>query len=339
MRGHRKRIVSVVAWALLVAAQLAAAETAVADPVLAAKPKNIEEAIAAIHTLAGKDEKDLTYLGCVITAGRVLQPDIDAAAIEKQVQAIADKIKEAAAGSTSPAARIAACNKVLFQDYGFKTDPKARESVLSGDGSLDASLLHRVLERKQGVCLGLTTLYLVVAERAQLPIYAVHVPNHIFCRYEEGDARINIECTAGGVSMPNRAYGKQMSITDAGMNCDCYFKRLTKKDVLSDQLNNLAYDLATRTKGPEPLTFAQLADLMELGVKMQPRDKSLLDSAALIQFKNGNPARAVQLCDQAIALAEQYGGPAECLPAYKQRRSEYEAAAQKKKQQVSEEKK
>ena len=134
--------------------------------------------------------------------------------------------------------------------------------------------------------------------------------------------RVNIECTAHGAPMPTANYARQLLITDAGMKSDCYFRLLSKKDVLSDQLNNLAYDLATRGKGPAPLTMAQLMDLIDVAVKLQPRDKSVLDSAALIHSKNGDPVRAVQLADQAIALAEQYGGPAECLPAYKERREE-----------------
>jgi regulator of sirC expression with transglutaminase-like and TPR domain len=333
MNTRRALLPVLLSLALLIPAQLSAIEAKpVADPVLSATPKSIDDAIAAVHALAAKDESELTYLGCVIAASRVLKPELDAAAVEKQVQTIADKVKEATAKQTSAASKIAACNKVLFEECGFTTDPVAKGSVISGDGSLNASLLDRVLERKQGVCLGLTTLYLVVAERAKLPIYAVHAPNHIFCRYEEGDTLLNIECTARGQTVPNAVYQKSLNITDSGMKSDCYFRRLTKKDVLSDQLNNLAYDLAMREKGPAPLTFPQLADLMDLGVKLQPRDKSLLDSAALIHFKNGNPVRAVQLCDQAIALAEQYGGPDECLPAYKKRRTQYEEAAQKKKE-------
>ena len=182
---HRSRLfaMSVLSLAVVLSMNISAADSVPADPVLAAKPKTIDEAIAAIHTLAGKDESALTYLGCVIAAGRVLQPDLDSAAIEKQVQTIADMVQENAAGETSTDRKIAACNRVIFNKFGFDTDPVAKQSVLNGDGSLDASLLHRVLERKKGVCLGLTTLYLVVAERANLPIYAVHAPNHIFCRY------------------------------------------------------------------------------------------------------------------------------------------------------------
>jgi regulator of sirC expression with transglutaminase-like and TPR domain len=297
----------------------------------AAAPRTHADAIAAVRELAAKDEAELTYLGVVIAASRIYKPDLDAAAVERQVDEIAAKVKAAAAKAEGGRARVAAMNKVIYGDLGFHTETEISASVTSGEGVLEASLLHRVLERKQGVCLGLATLYLVVAERAGLPVYPVHAPAHVFCRYEDGidtlqEERFNIECTAQGISPSDEAIARKTGAKRAALGGGAYFKRASKKEVLADQLNNLAYDLGDREKGPDPLTWPQLVEMIELAVKLRPDSQEILDSAAMILGKSGNPVRALALCDQSIELCREHGAPPEVMPFYRKRRAELERA-------------
>jgi len=345
MKDYRlRRLTTVASVAFLLLAgtlRTIAAEVALSDPVLAATPKSIADAIAACQDLAKKDEKDLTFLGVVLAAGRVLQPDLDCAAVEKQIEEIANKAKAAAEKETDPKDKVAAINQIIFKDYGFHTDVSGAgaDAIFEFEDGLDASLLHRVLIRKQGVCVGLSTLYLVVAEKALLPIVAVHAPYHMYCRYEDGADRVNIECTASGITLTDKALGRRTGATNAGMKCDQYFRPITKKQMLSDQLNNLAYCLGTRKKGPAPLTMAQVGEIADLAAKLQPKAHEVLDTAGLLQFTNGNPVRALQICDQAIELAKEYGGPPPTLPQYRERRQQYEEAiAKSKKEKATQEK-
>ena len=337
MRTHRLRHISAAVSVTLLlmtgALRAIAAEVALTDPVVRTDPKAVADAIAACQDLAKKDEKELTFLGVVLAAGRVQQPDLDGAAVEKQIQEIADKAKAAADKETDAKSKVAAINKVIFKDYGFHTDVggASPDAIFEFEDGLDASLLHRVLARKQGICLGLATLYLVVAEKAKLPVVGIHAPYHIFCRYQDGEEKINIECTARGITLPDKAVGKRTGATEAGMKCDQYFRPITKKQMLSDQLNNLAYCLGTRKKGPAPLTMPQVCEIADLAAKLQPKAHEVLDTDGLLQFNTGNPVRALQICDQAIELAKEYGGPPPTVPQYEERKQQYEQAIEKNK--------
>lgn len=340
LRPPRRTLPATAGLLLALLAGLPAAPGRAAEAAAQA-PKTSAEAIAAVRELAAKDEAGLTCLGVVVAASRIVQPDLDAAAVEKQVAEIAAKVRAAAAGAETAEQKVAAMNRVIYTDCGFRTDVAAGASATSGQGALDASLLHRVLERKQGVCLGLATVYLVVAERAGLPVYPVHAPCHIFCRYEEGidtllEERVNIECTARGISPSDEAIARKAGVTAAGRESGIYLRRATRKELLADQLNNLAYDLAAREAGPAPLSWAQLVEVIDLAVKLRPRCHEILDSAALVHFKAGNPVRALALCDQAIELCREHGAPAPILPFYRQRREELERAVQAAKEKAAE---
>ncbi|MBI3830031.1 MAG: hypothetical protein HY291_10965 [Planctomycetes bacterium] len=292
-----------------------------------AKPR--VEAIAAVQEIAKKDERELTYLNVVLAACRIYEPNLDPIKIGKKVDEIAQRAKEDAAKATTGSAKIAAVNKVIYEEFGFGPDKSAAKSQISGEGALDASLLNRVLERKVGICLGLSTIYLVVAERAGLPVYAVHAPGHIFCRYDDGKEKFNIECTAGGKTLTDAMVCRVTGATPAARSNpnSPYFRAVGKKGVLSDQLNNLAYDLASRKEGPAPFTMQQLADLIDLAVKLEPNCHDVLDSAALIHFKNGEAVRALAICDQAVALSKEFGTKQEVSDEYEKRHKEYEEAA------------
>lgn len=99
-------------------------------------------------------------------------------------------------------AKVAALNTLIFETLGFRF-PRTSRYV----GHIDAyTCLHAVLDTRQGVCLGVTLLYLCLAQRLGLDLDIVTPPGHIFLRYRgDGPAR-NIETTAGGVHIDDSEY-------------------------------------------------------------------------------------------------------------------------------------
>lgn len=68
------------------------------------------------------------------------------------------------------------------------------------------TLLPSVLDNRKGVCLGVSILYLSLAQRLNLPLEIITPPGHIYVRYHQGSTLINIETTARGVHMPTEIY-------------------------------------------------------------------------------------------------------------------------------------
>ena len=68
------------------------------------------------------------------------------------------------------------------------------------------TLLPSVLDNRKGVCLGVSILYLSLAQRLNLPLEIITPPGHIYVRYNDGQEILNIETTARGVHMPTEVY-------------------------------------------------------------------------------------------------------------------------------------
>ena len=100
--------------------------------------------------------------------------------------------------------KINAINSFIFFEMGFRFPP---HSLYAKDIDM-YSFLPSVVEKRQGVCLGVSVLYICLAQRLDLPLEAVTPPGHIFVRGYDPSSQewINIETTMRGVNVPSEEY-------------------------------------------------------------------------------------------------------------------------------------
>src|SRR5713101_9023255 len=79
----------------------------------------------------------------------------------------------------------------------------------------------------------------LLAERLNLPIYAVATPSHVFLRYDDGSTRINIETLQGGASVPDDQYIREQKIPEESIRCGIFLRNLTTDELLAQVHNNL----------------------------------------------------------------------------------------------------
>ncbi len=98
--------------------------------------------------------------------------------------------------------KIRAISHFIFHEKRFRFPP---HSLWAKD--IDTyTFLPSVLDSHLGVCLGVSILYLSIAERLDLPLEIITPPGHIYIRYRSGEETLNIETTARGIHVPDRMY-------------------------------------------------------------------------------------------------------------------------------------
>lgn len=98
--------------------------------------------------------------------------------------------------------KIIAINTFIFDEMGFRFPPHA---LYAKDIDL-YTFLPSVLDSRRGVCLGVSILYLCLAQRLALPLEMITPPGHIYVRYKNGEKVINIETTARGIHIDSEEY-------------------------------------------------------------------------------------------------------------------------------------
>lgn len=105
--------------------------------------------------------------------------------------------------NATPEEKIRAINDYIFCEMRFRFPPHSLYAK-----EIDVyTFLPSVLDSRRGVCLGVSILYLCLAQRLELTLEAITPPGHIYVRYvnPEGE-ETNIETTARGIDVPSEMY-------------------------------------------------------------------------------------------------------------------------------------
>lgn len=130
--------------------------------------------------------------------------------------------------SATPEAKIRAINHLIYSELGFRYPA---HSTYAQEIDL-YSFLPSVLDSRRGVCLGVSLLYLALAQRLDLSLEIVTPPGHIYVRYKNGKKVQNIETTARGIHIDCASY--------LGINTRSLQTRTMKEAVGSAHFNQAA---------------------------------------------------------------------------------------------------
>lgn len=154
--------------------------------------------------------RSLTLADHVVLAAKLVRETLgdtalpDPAGIRPALDTLILKLSSQLFMVSSPATIINEINRELFavRKLGFDRD----------DRSLAGMFPHTVLKQGQGSCVGLSLLYLLAAERMDIPLNGVLVPQHFFVRFQSPDTMVNIEPIKQGQCFNNDWYRTKYSI-------------------------------------------------------------------------------------------------------------------------------
>jgi regulator of sirC expression with transglutaminase-like and TPR domain len=132
---------------------------------------------------------------------------------------------------------IDALNGLLFEELGFEREVPAVR--------LEQGLLPRVAVERRGSCVGLASLYLVLAADLDLPVQAVLAPGHLFLRYSSTAERRNIELLRGGEAVSDAWYQERYRVQGG---CPAYLRPLSEAELVAAVRFNLANHYRLRSQ-------------------------------------------------------------------------------------------
>ena len=192
--------------------------------------------------------EEISYARMSLEVAREIWPDLDDGQIvklETELNQKGDELKKRLEGAQDGQKIVRKINKFIYSELALRAfrdfEPEKENPELF--------FPHTVLKHKQGACLGLSLVYLSLCERAQIPVYAVHSPQHMYVRYDNGEEQLNIETTERG-----RIFKEKSLITRQKLKTEelqkmknVYFRQVDKLEVLGDILNVLCWCSAIQT--------------------------------------------------------------------------------------------
>jgi regulator of sirC expression with transglutaminase-like and TPR domain len=155
---------------------------------------------------------------------------------------------------SDPQKLVPALNKIVFTDCNLVFD--------NNRNALASMFPHSALQTGKGSCLGISLVYLLIAEKLDWPLYGVIAPGHFFVRYTGPAGNINIESLKSGEFRNDEWYQTHFPISSGSWYT---FDNLTTSQVAGVVSFNAANIL--RENGKYPAAIA----LYERAVKELPQ--------------------------------------------------------------------
>ena len=98
------------------------------------------------------------------------------------------------------------------------------------------SCLNQVLERRTGLPISLSVMYMEIARRLQMPVYGIGLPNHLVIQFDDGNYSTFIDPFHGGRLITPR---ECFALAGAPVFDPMLLQRVTKKQIAMRMLQNL----------------------------------------------------------------------------------------------------
>lgn len=218
----------------------------------------------------------------------VCPPANSAGALRARLDRLADQARGLVDTQRDAVSRVESLNRFIFGHLGIGPASDLTDA--------DNLLLTRVLDRRQGYCVGIASLYLVLAERLGLPIYAVATPSHAFVRYDDGATRINIETLQSGSQVPDEQFILAERIPEKSIRKGVFMRNLSAEEFLAQVHNNLGVIYSRRG------SVAQAAEDYRRATDLAPRFPAPYYNYASDLLKYGDYRRAARLFTKSLRL-------------------------------------
>ena len=128
-----------------------------------------------IPNLGLVEDDDIALDLAALALSALDHPELDTAPHASLLQAISDSLRGAGAGAIAAHDQAAALARVLHGEYGFRGDEASYDAPLNGD-------MIRVLDRRRGLPVSLSILYVAAARRVGWTAVPLNTPGHVLVR-------------------------------------------------------------------------------------------------------------------------------------------------------------
>lgn len=149
---------------------------------------------AALEQVLSLSDKQMNLAEAALMVARIEYPQLDIKTYLAQIQQLADEISHRLPSAPSAGDTLNQLNQVLFVEKGFSGN---RDNYYDPRNSF----LNDVMDRKMGIPISLSILYLQLGDSLGLPLSGVSFPGHFLVKLDLDDGAIILDPYYGGISL------------------------------------------------------------------------------------------------------------------------------------------
>jgi regulator of sirC expression with transglutaminase-like and TPR domain len=257
--------------------------------------------LAAFAAVALRPPGAFDLAHATLVLARLAYPDLD---VPQYLRRFDDLAQTASAQLPTGSARATTLARVLFTEMGFRgntanyTDPRN-------------SFLNDVLDRRLGIPITLSVLYVEVARRLRIPADGVGLPGHFVVRVIREGRPIYLDPFHGGIEISEDQCRQRVAESTQGamsLSAD-HLAPVDGRYILTRMLNNLKNNYARMGDYPRAIQVVQRLRLLN------PDDAAEQRNLGLLLAQAGRHAEAIGLLE-AYLRAEPDAPDADAIRTY-----------------------
>jgi len=231
------------------------------------------ESFAQLVNPAHEDEA-IDLAGAALALARIEYPELDVDCYAQQFNQLASKVKRGLRATPSARETIAMLNRVLFDEEGFRGN---------GNDYYDPrnSFLNDVLDRKLGIPITLSVVYMEVARRIGFPVAGTGMPGHFLLKH--------YDVLSGEIIIDAFNRGRVLTVADCHSRLNEIYRGelefkpeflhpVTRREILARMLNNLRQIYFNQRD------FRKGLRVLDLLLVLPPRSAEMLRERALVRL-------------------------------------------------------
>ena len=220
--------------------------------------------------LVSGPEEDLDLAEAALLIAQEEQPDLDVPHYLKRLDDLAEVVRTKLPESATPKDMIKTLNTQLFFEEGLRGNASEYYDPRN-------SFLNEVLERKTGIPITLSVLYMEVGRRLGLSLEGVGFPGHFLVKYVGPDEEQILDPFVGGVEVSEDQLAAKLKSMYGDNNpfmaqIPKLLTSATKKEILTRMLRNLKGVYLQKGDFEKALSIIDRLLLIEPDMPLEVRD-------------------------------------------------------------------
>ncbi len=158
-------------------------------------------------------------------------PNLELAQYSEILNHFANKLDSKLGSHDDPLEVISIINKYFFQELGFRGN---KENYYDPENSY----LNRVIDRRLGIPITLSTIYLLIAKRLNIPLYGIGMPSHFLLKYETLGLEVFLDPFNNGQLLSKSDCINFLIEAGRGFK-EIYLEKNTNRQILTRMVRNL----------------------------------------------------------------------------------------------------
>ncbi|HEY9665928.1 MAG TPA: transglutaminase-like domain-containing protein [Coleofasciculaceae cyanobacterium] len=198
-------------------------------------------------------------------------PDLDIDEYLNALDVMADEVEERLPAERYPLRIIQSLNQYFYEDLGYTGNTSNYYDPRN-------SFLNEVIDRRTGIPITLSLVYLEVARRLDFPMVGINMPGHFLMRPEFEEAGIFVDAfNRGEILFEQDCQQRLAQIYGRSVPLDPSFTTpVSPRDLLARMLRNLKFIYLDRKDLLKSLTIVEYILLLFPDAPMELRDRGLI---------------------------------------------------------------